>query len=390
MIRFVHTADLQLGMPFHQVPGDRGADLRNRRFEVIDRLVALASEQDAAFIVVAGDVFDANTVDDRAIVQACARFGRARVPVIAIPGNHDHGGPGSVWTRRAFRENRPENLHTLVDTTPIPVAGGRAVILPAPLAHRHTRGDATEHLTPTLGREVAPGAARIGLAHGTVRDFTGGPREEATNFIDPGCAIRADLDYLALGDWHGCKEVSRRVWYSGTPEPTSFKDNDAGKALVVQVARGAAPLVTPVPIASTRWIRHEAELHDEEDISRLGRWFDGLDAPLDTLVRLELRGGLSFTALEALEAQLRRMEGQLLYLRRKEAGLIPCGDDTELAAIASHGFVSDAIDLLRARAAAPDGEVAARALRLLYRLHRLAHAAPGATPSSGRDQGAAA
>jgi len=44
---------------------------------------------------------------------------------------------------------------------------------------------------------------------------------------------RADeghLDYLALGDWHSCKEVAPRTWYAGTPEPDDF-DQDSGRRL---------------------------------------------------------------------------------------------------------------------------------------------------------------
>lgn len=375
MIRFLHTADLQLGMPFHWVPGDRGAQLRSWRFEAIDRCVDLAAAEDAAFILVAGDVFDANTVDDRTVVQACARFARAKVPVVAIPGNHDHGGPGSVWRRRSFQENRPENLLVLEGREPLVLAGGRAVLLPAPLTHRQERGDTTAHWTPATGRELAPGAVRIGLAHGSVQDFTG----EAMNLIDPQRAERADLDYLALGDWHGCKEVARRTWYAGTPEPTRFLDNDAGNVLIVTAERAAPPRVTRVPVARGRWIRHAAHLDGAEDIDALGRWFETLDTPLETLVRLELAGMLSFSDMETLDLMLRRWEDRLVLLRRKDAELVPVGRDEELEAIATRGYVASAIASLKAAVAegGPRGATAARALRLLYRLHRAGQGAPG-------------
>lgn len=368
MIRFIHTADLQLGMPFHWVPGDRGAQLRSWRFEAIDRLLDLAVEQDAAFVLMAGDVFDANTVDDRTVIQACARLGRAKIPIVAIPGNHDHGGPGSVWRRASFRENRPENLLVCEGREPLVLAGGRAVVLPAPLVHRHERGDTTAWWTPSIGRDLAPDAVRIGLAHGSVQDFTG----ESTNFIDPQRAERADLDYLALGDWHGAKEVTRRVWYAGTPEPTRFRDNDAGNALVVSAARGTPPRVSASPVARARWIRHSAHLNGPDDVAELGRWFEGMDAPLHTLVRLELSGALSFEDMEDLDGLLRRWEGRLVHLRRKDSGLVPVGRNDELDAIATRGYVASAIDALKLEieAGGPRAPVAARALQLLYRLHR--------------------
>ncbi len=377
MIRFLHTADLQLGMPFHWVPGDRGAQLRSWRFEAIDRCVDLATSEDAAFILVAGDVFDANTVDDRTVIQACARFGRARMPVVAIPGNHDHGGPGSVWRRRSFLDNKPSNFTVLEGRDPVLVGG--AVLLPAPLNHRQERGDTTSHWTPAFGRELAPNAVRIGLAHGSVQDFTG----EAMNQIDPQRAERADLDYLALGDWHGAREVGRRAWYAGTPEPTRFLDNDAGNALIVTAARAAPPRVTRVPVARGRWISHSAHLDGADDIVELGRWFDELADPLATLVRLEMSGMLSFSDMEALDGLLRRWEDRLVMLRRKDAELVPVGREDELEAIATRGYVASAIGALRAavEAGGDRGATAARALRLLYRLHRgVAAPSPEPTP----------
>lgn len=369
MVRFVHTADLQLGMPFNFVPDDRGAKLRDLRFAVIDRVVDLAHQSEASFIVVAGDLFDANTVDDRTVEQACARFGRSRVPVYAIPGNHDHGGPGSVWQRARFKLSRPENLKVLEDRQPVPVAGGHAVLLPAPLIQRHERGDTTAHWTPSLGRELAPSAVRIGLAHGGVSSFG---EAEGHNLIDPQRAQRADLDYVALGDWHGAREAGVRAWYAGTPEPTGFKDNNAGNVLVVTAGRGVPPRIDTVSVGRARWVRHAETLNGEEDIERLGRWFHELDDPLETLVRLELEGALSFGDMERLEALLSRMEGRLIYLRRKDAGLMPRGRDEELASIATAGFVAEAITRLRAETSA-GGEPAARAaraLQLLFRLHR--------------------
>lgn len=55
---------------------------------------------------------------------------------------------------------------------------------------------------------------------------------------------------------------------------------------------------------------------------------------------------------------------------------MPCGRDEELEAIATRGYVAQAIEALRTQAAV-DGEAgakAARALQLLFRLHRMGQA----------------
>ena len=250
-VRFLHTSDLHLGRPFNGVPGDSGMKLREVRLESVSRIDAVARERGVDFVVVAGDVFDANTVDDRVIHQSCARFSAFSVPVFVIPGNHDHAfGPDTVFRRPAFRSACPPNLHVSLEATPQVVLDRPVVILPAPLVHRHHAGDVTSHIDADFGRDMAPDAVRIGLAHGSVVGFDADEDRDPTNFIDPERARKGDLDYLALGDWHGLVEVNPRTWYSGAPEPTNFRSAMPGRVVIVEItSRGAVPVVTHVPVA---------------------------------------------------------------------------------------------------------------------------------------------
>ncbi len=92
-------------------------------------------------------------------------------------------------------------------------------LLPAPLTHRHNPDDPTA-LFDTM---ETPGAnLRIGLAHGSIRDFSS--RGEAQNQIAPDRAQRSGLDYLALGDWQ--REPSGRcahlvLRHTGKPTASS-------------------------------------------------------------------------------------------------------------------------------------------------------------------------
>ncbi|MCB9766464.1 MAG: DNA repair exonuclease [Alphaproteobacteria bacterium] len=367
MARFVHTADLQLGMPFHWIKDDPGARAREARLEAIERIGQVARDHRATFIVIAGDLFDANTVDDRVVVQACDRLRAVDLPVYVIPGNHDHGGADSVYRAERFRRVCPDNLQVLMEPAPQLVDSG-TVLLPAPLLRRKVSASPTRHLTAELGRDLAPDGVRVGLAHGTVQGFG---EVQATNLVDPELARTTDLDYLALGDWHGLKQVSDRAWYAGAPEPTSFKENDPGHVLVVDIPEhGRPPEVQPVHVARTRWVRHDAQLYTTDHVEALDRWFQDIDDPRHTLVRLELEGVLSLTALERLAHVLEVAEARLLHLRRRGPGVLPAPTADELASIATDGYVKTAVDALRARteSTGADAATAARALQLLYRL----------------------
>ena len=76
--------------------------------------------------------------------------------------------------------------------------------------------------------------------------------------IDPQRARSASLDYLALGDWHGTKQIGPATWYAGTPEPDSFTDNAPGNVLVVEIPGAGGPAhVETMPTGIYRWLaRH--------------------------------------------------------------------------------------------------------------------------------------
>ena len=122
-------------------------------------------------------------------------------------------------------------------------------MLAAPLTQRHTYDDVTQAFDLM---ESEAGRVRVGLAHGSV---TGRLPEtiDATNPIAADRAARARLDYLALGDWHGCLRVDERCWYAGTPEQDRFRGNEPGYVLDVRIAGGAVPEVERVALGRYRW-----------------------------------------------------------------------------------------------------------------------------------------
>jgi len=123
---FLHTADWQLGKPFARIEDEqKRAIVRQERIAVLGRLAVLVQEQQAEFVIVAGDLFDSPSPDKATVSAACAAIGALKVPVYAIPGNHDHGGPGSVWEQPFFvkeREALAPNLTLLLKAEPVELA----------------------------------------------------------------------------------------------------------------------------------------------------------------------------------------------------------------------------------------------------------------------------
>jgi Calcineurin-like phosphoesterase len=368
-ISVIHTADWQIGKTFGNIPGDAGAMLREQRFQTIRRIAELARERAADAVLVAGDVFDSNAVKDETIRRAINAMEGFAGPWVLLPGNHDAALAESVWTR-IMRWGVRENLLLATSAEPMVLANGRIAVLPAPLRRKQEVVDLTEWFD---GAATPPGTVRIGLAHGSVASRL--PEEaEAKNPIADDRADRARLDYLALGDWHGTREIAPRTWYAGTPEPDRWKENDPGNVLLVTIeAPGAQPSVERIAVGHFHWRRWQGSVHSRDDIDMLDGAFRSFGILAERLVlALQLDGAVDFATRMALDDVLQRWRALFRFLEVSDADLLDEPSEDDLDRIDRGGFVRTAVEWLRARADDPgngDRDVARLALRILYLEH---------------------
>jgi DNA repair exonuclease SbcCD nuclease subunit len=367
MVRFLHTADWQLGKQFENLgaPPDKLAFLRQGRMDVVRRIGQLAIDRSVDAILVAGDVFERNEVGDQLIREALATMRQVKIPWLLLPGNHDPAGPASVWDRIG-RIGCPEHVHLLHSTEPVLLAGGGLAVLPAPLTRKHQFTDPTEG----FGQQVTSQAAvRVGLAHGSLRNRLA-PAAEQHNMISDTRADEGHLDYLALGDWHSCKEVAPRTWYAGTPEPDDF-DQDSGAVLIVELrGPGVAPTVERVQVGSYRWHNLRAQLQSPGAVEQLRACLASVTEPLaSAVVHLEVRGAVSLSERAAIDEELANFEATVQVLRARTIDLIPSPTEEDLNDLGRQGFVSIVVERLRSLegdAADPDSVFARAALQRLY------------------------
>jgi DNA repair exonuclease SbcCD nuclease subunit len=345
VMRFVHTADWQIGKPFRAF-GDRESLLHKARLDAIDRLGQLAVTEAALHVLVAGDLYDTDAPSLRTLREPVERMRRfPSVQWHIIPGNHDPHRASGVWDWLR-RDDLPGNIRLHLSAGPVDMAPG-AVLLPAPL----TRRSETRDLTDWMDTAATPeGALRIGLAHGSVQGFGSG-EGEAGNPIAPDRAGRAGLDYLALGDWHRTLSISSATWYAGTPEPDRFGSQERGQALLVEIASpGATPKVTPVETGTFAWLTREEHLAGADDIAALQGAVRALPDPGRTVLRLRLEGALGIAERTILDDTLERIAAGLAHLQADIDGVVvrPSADDLE--AIDFGGVLREAAERLKARA----------------------------------------
>lgn len=376
-MRFIHTADWQLGMTRHFLDDDAQPRYSAARRDAVAGLGALAQRTGAEFVVVAGDVFDANQLAPRVISQSLAAMGRIEVPVYLLPGNHDPLDASSVYTSKQFLTECPDNVVVLDRAGVFKVRPGLEIVAAPWRSKRPTTDLAAE----VLADLPADGTARILLAHGAV-DVLDPDRNNVAAIRM--AAVTAALEcsavhYVALGDRHSRTEVggSGRVWYSGSPEVTNYdhRELDSGHVLLIDMDLDdpAHPVtVEPHTVGTWRFLTIAADLNNGGDIAALDARLEALPGKDRTVVQLALKGTVTVTEQAELELciekYLRLFAGLDNWERHTELAVMPAGEEFDNLGIG--GFAADAVAELveTARSEGSDAQTARGALALLLRL----------------------
>ncbi len=362
-VRFVHTADWQIGKPFRNFTTGLAGELAAARLDCIGRIAEIAKKNAAAHVLVAGDVFDGENLGNLEIRRGLERMAaHGTLTWLLLPGNHDPARPGGLWDR-IRRIGLPGNVTAL--TTPEPYAlGADAVLLPAPLTTKNPGRDPTEWMDSATS---PPGFIRIGLAHGSVQGF--GSDGDSAVLIARDRAAKAGLSYLALGDWHGTRSIAADTWYSGTPEPDRFPDNDPGHVLAVTIEGQRTCSVEKIASAKFAWAKASAAVRSTADLTALERSFAGMSVePARLLIRVALSGSLSLAEHAAVEAWRETWAARLRHLELDMSALAVRPAAADFESLGASGPLVEAARMLSAAADDPRHADHAAAQLALVRL----------------------
>ena len=275
-MRLLHTSDWHLGRSFH------GASLLAEQAEALERIVAIAREEQVDVVLIAGDLYDRAIPPAEAVklFDATVRqLSEAGAAVVAIAGNHDSNVRVSVYD--GLLASLGVTIRGEVHRCDEPVlvtprhGGGPVAIYPLPFLEPSLDG-------PSLLPEPSPGEApplcrgheevtrlalariqadrsrRLGLRSVLVAHtfVAGGAASESERELSVGNvervsrAVFAGFDYVALGHLHGSQELDGpRLAYSGTPLPYSFSEERHIKSVrLVALAADGSVAVEKVPL----------------------------------------------------------------------------------------------------------------------------------------------
>ncbi len=265
---FVHAADLHLDTPFSgigEVAPLVAAALREASLEAFDALVELCLQRDAAFLVVAGDVYDGAERGIRAQLRfrdGLRRLSDAGIAAFVAHGNHDPVDTGWV----AVDEWPPlVTVFGADEVTAVPVLReGRRLAVVQGISYG--RRDVRENLALRFSRP-AGGGFHVGVLHCNVKGAGEGHDDYSPCSLED--LQRCRLDYWALGHIHGRTILSGRphgdepwVVYPGNLQARSPKASERGAkgATVVEVEDGRVAGAEFVPCDRVRFAVVEADV----------------------------------------------------------------------------------------------------------------------------------
>lgn len=378
-LKLVHTADWHLGMTFPAFDPEARLRLSRARLDVVDRILGLAERHSVHAVLCAGDLFDDPDPPKQwweGLANKLAARRWSDRPLFLLPGNHDPITQNGVYSAsHPFRSALPDWVHVVDrDDFSFELDGG-AMLYAAPCRSRSESRDLALSLLPA--RTPGDDRVRIGMVHGQTFDLPG----HQTNFpIAEAAAEAKGLDYLAIGDTHGFRDVTpdrhAPTVYPGAPEPTHFGEKKPGHAVLAYFPkdRRRRALVREEPVAFYTW--------DIVTITSLEQLEQLCTRALSQhVLRLVFEMRARVDELDAIERILVELEGtealhgKVGVLQVERSGLVLETSGLEDALQGAPEVLRSVAMRLRALegehgASSPRGEVARRALYQLYRLLR--------------------
>lgn len=249
--QFLHSGDIHLDSPLKGLAGQDGpaAELiRTATRQALSNLIDLAIEQEVAFVIIAGDLYDGDWRDYQTglfFVRQMGRLANAQIPVFLIWGNHD---AESQITRRL---NLPDNVKVFssrkaqtlkLDDWAVAIHG-----------QSFKQRDVTDNLVLAYPAP-APGYFNIGVLH-TGLGGMGGHANYAPCSMDD--LVNKGYDYWALAHVHQGAVLHERphVVFCGNLQGRNIRETGPKGACIVSVKDGAVDEISTVHCSVVHWAR---------------------------------------------------------------------------------------------------------------------------------------
>lgn len=300
MFRFLHAADVHLDSPLVGLDRYESAPIaaaRGATRHAFENLVRLAIDEEVAFVVLAGDLYDGDWKDYRTglfFVEQMAKLREAEIPVFVVAGNHD---AASQLTKNL---RPPDNVHFFSTKKP------ETRLVEAFDVAIHGQGFVSRAVTEDLAAAYPvadPGLFHVGLLHTSLEG-----REGHATYAPTSAQVLAQkgYHYWALGHVHKHEVVSKDPWivFPGNLQGRYAREVGPKGCTLVTVENGAVAAVEERPVDVLRWA-----------VSRVD--VDGATTISDVLDRIS----------RALTAETDHADGRAVAARVELIGSVGCHEE---------------------------------------------------------------
>ena len=293
---FLHAADIHLDSALHGLERYEGApveEIRSATRRAFDNLIELAIDEQVAFVLLVGDLYDGDWKDYNTGLYFAERMGRLRdanIRAFIVAGNHDAASQITKHLRlpdnvTLFSTRKPEQV--VLDDLGVSICG---------------QGFATRAVTDDISQgypQGDPHLLNIGLLH-TCLDGKPGHEPYAPCTVD---GLRSKgYQYWALGHVHKREEVSQDPWivFPGNIQGRHIREIGPKGCTLVTVNGGEIVEVAHRDLDVMRWTICELDVSAAETVDDIYEQVrEGLQSALDAAegrpvaVRLVLYGACS-------------------------------------------------------------------------------------------------
>ena len=214
MVKFIHTADLHLGLKFNNVSfhSDKAVERRRELWTSFERIVQYCIDEKIDFLLIAGDLFEEAYFTIGDISRVRDNFKNAEnVNIIISAGNHDYKGKKSLYDRIEWTENVTIFNDDGIQKKHFPKLNTCIY------GYSWDSMEIDHHeLFKGLNDKLDENKNNILLLHGDVAN--------KSNYLPLNLNILKNLkmDYIALGHIHKPEKLYDNIAYCGSPEPLDF------------------------------------------------------------------------------------------------------------------------------------------------------------------------
>lgn len=295
-MKFIHAADIHLDSALHGLERYEGApveEIRSATRRAFDNLIELAIDEQVAFVLLVGDLYDGDWKDYNTGLYFVERMGRLRdasIRVFIVAGNHDAASQITKHLRlpdnvTLFSTKKPERV--VLDDLGVSICG---------------QGFATRAVTDDISQgypQGDPQLLNIGLLH-TCLDGKPGHEPYAPCTVD---GLRSKgYQYWALGHVHKREEVNQDPWivFPGNIQGRHIREIGPKGCTLVTVEGGEIVEVAHRDLDVMRWSICELDVSATETVDDIYEQVrEALQSALDSAegrpvaLRLVLHGACS-------------------------------------------------------------------------------------------------